>query len=113
MKFKDSEYKVLKVLESKPNITQRGLASELGISLGKTHYVLKALIDRGWVKLENFKRSDKKLGYLYVLTPTGILKKSVLARNFLEIKTQEYEKLKKEIELLKKESEENQNPSKS
>ena len=74
---------------------------------------MKALIDRGWVKLENFKRSDKKLGYLYVLTPTGILKKSVLARNFLEIKTQEYEKLKKEIELLKKESEENQNPSKS
>ena len=74
---------------------------------------MKALIDRGWVKLENFKRSDKKLGYLYVLTPTGILKKSVLARNFLEIKIQEYEKLKKEIELLKKESEENQNLSKS
>ena len=76
---------------------------ELGLSLGKTNYVIKALVDKGWLKLNNFKRSDTKLGYIYLLTPRGISGKTILARNFLMRKSEEYNKLKVEIEKLKNE----------
>ena len=99
----DTEYTVLKVLENNPAMTQRQLAKELGLSLGRTNYVIRALIDKGWVKLSNFKRSDNKLGYLYLLTPEGIEKKSILAQNFLKRKSSEYNRLKDEIEILKNE----------
>ena len=99
----DTEYRILKILENHPTWTQRQVAHELGLSLGKTNYVIHALIDKGWIKLSNFKRSDKKLGYMYLLTPKGIADKSVLAQNFLRRKSEEYNRLKEEIEILKNE----------
>ena len=77
------EYKILKSFEENPHITQRQIAKELGLSLGKTNYVIHALIDKGWVKLGNFKRSDNKLGYFYILTPKGLMKNQHLHKNFL------------------------------
>ena len=99
----DTEYTVLKVLNDNPTMTQRQLSKELGLSLGKTNYVLHALMDKGFMKLSNFKRSDNKIGYLYLLTPEGIEEKPVLAKNFLERKSGEFNRLKKEIEILKRE----------
>ena len=99
----DTEYIILKILKDNPKMTQRQLSKELGLSLGKTNYVIHALIDKGWMKLSNFKRSDNKLGYLYVITSKGITEKRILAKNFLERKSAEYFKLKNEIEILKRE----------
>ena len=99
----DTEYLILKILKDNPKTTQRQMAKELGLSLGKTNYVVRALVDKGWVKLTNFKRSDNKLGYIYLLTPEGVSEKSVLAQNFLKRKSEEYNKLKIEIEMLKNE----------
>jgi MarR family transcriptional regulator, temperature-dependent positive regulator of motility len=103
MNQSDIEYTVLKVLKDNPAITQRQLSKELGLSLGKTNYVLHALMDKGLMKLSNFKRSDNKVGYLYLLTPEGIEEKSILAKNFLQRKTNQYTRLKKEIEILENE----------
>ena len=99
----DAEYKVLRLLKDNPNITQRKLSKELGLSLGKTNYVIRALVEKGWVKLDNFKRSNNKTGYLYLLTPEGVSKKSILAKNFLNRKSIEFNRLKEEIEMLKNE----------
>ena len=99
----DTEYLILKFLKDNPKTTQRQMAKELGLSLGKTNYVVRALIDKGWVKLGNFKRSDNKLGYIYLLTPEGVSEKTILAQNFLNRKSKEYNRLKKEIEKLKNE----------
>ena len=103
MNKSDTEYIILKILKDNPKMTQRQMAKELGLSLGKTNYVVRALVDKGWVKLSNFKRSDNKLGYIYLLTPEGIAEKSILAQNFLKRKSEEYNRLKKEIEILKNE----------
>lgn len=97
------EYRVLKQLEQNPNTTQRELAQELGVSLGKTHYLLQSLIKVGWVKLDNFKRSNNKLGYAYLLTPTGVVEKAKITKDFLKRKEAEYQQLKKEIMRLKHE----------
>ena len=99
----DNEYALLKILKDNPAMTQRQLSKELGLSLGKTNYVLHALIDKGLMKLSNFKRSNNKVGYLYILTPEGVEEKSILAKNFLERKSDQYNRLKKEIETLKSE----------
>ena len=99
----DTEYIILKILKDNPKMTQRQLSKELGLSLGRTNYVIHALIDKGWMKLSNFKRSDNKLGYLYLLTPEGVTEKSILAQNFLSRKLKEYNRLKEEIEILKSE----------
>ena len=99
----DTEYVILKILKDNPKMTQRQMAKELGLSLGKTNYVIKALVDKGWLKLNNFKRSDNKLGYIYLLTPTGITEKTALAQSFLMRKSEEYNRLKEEIEKLKSE----------
>ena len=99
----DAEYIILRILKDNPKVTQREMAKELGLSLGKTNYVVRALIDKGWVKLSNFKRSDNKLGYIYLLTPEGLSEKTMLAQNFLNRKSEEYNRLKKEIEMLKNE----------
>jgi len=100
----DAHYRVLKALESNPQLSQRELAQQLGISLGKTNYCLKALIDKGWIKAKNFKNSGNKLAYAYLLTPKGIDEKARLTLNFLERKRQEYETLRLEIEALTKEA---------
>ena len=99
----DAEYLILKKLEDNPHLTQRELSKELGVSLGKTNYIINALIDKGWIKLKNFKRSDKKLGYSYLLTTQGIAEKAMLAQKFLKKKSDEYNKLKEEIENLRNE----------
>jgi EPS-associated MarR family transcriptional regulator len=92
---------VLRLLETSPDMTQRDLAEALGVSLGAAHYCLKALAEKGWVKLERFQNNPKKLGYLYLLTPTGIAAKTALTSRFLKRKLREYEMLKIEIEQLK------------
>ena len=103
MDSSESEYKILILLEENPNLTQRQVAEKLGVSLGKTHYLIRALIDKCLLKLSNFKNSDNQIAYLYVLTPMGISEKSELARNFLSRKKEEYSKLKFEIEELTEE----------
>ena len=103
MNKSDAEYLMLKKLEDNPHLTQRELSKELGVSLGKTNYVIKALTDKGWLKLNNFKRSDNKIGYSYLLTPQGIIEKTTLARKFLKRKSDEYNRLKEEIEKLRNE----------
>ena len=99
----DAEYLILKKFEDNPHLTQRELSKELGVSLGKTNYIINALIDKGWLKLKNFKRSDKKLGYNYLLTAQGIAEKAMLTQKFLKKKSDEYNRLKEEIENLRNE----------
>ena len=94
---------VLRALETDPQQSQRQLARELGVSLGGINYALKALIERGCVKAENFRKSGTKVAYLYVLTPKGVAEKALLATAFLGRKLEEYEVLKQEIEALKSE----------
>jgi MarR family transcriptional regulator, temperature-dependent positive regulator of motility len=94
---------LLRLLEQHPEYSQRQLAVELGVSLGKTHYLLKALLGKGWVKAQNFQRSDRKLGYLYVLTPQGVRQRMQLTKTFLARKEREYEMLKSQIALLREE----------
>ena len=96
----EAHYRVLKALEANPRISQRQLATELGISVGKANYCIRALIDKGWVKARNFRNSDNKLGYAYVLTPSGIRRKSQLTIRFLERKRREFEALRREIAAL-------------
>ena len=93
--------RVLRALEANPELSQRQLAAELGVSLGGVNYALKALIERGFVKAGNFRKSGSKAAYLYVLTPKGIAEKSSLATAFLGRKLEEYEVLRQEIEALK------------
>ena len=103
MTNQELEYRALKILEQQPELTQRQLAKELGISLGKTHYLVKSFIDVGWVKLDNFQKSDNKLGYAYFLTPMGISEKAAITVRFLVRKRREYIALHNEIEQLQEE----------
>ena len=103
MLSEELELRTLKLLTENPHLTQRELASQLGISLGKAHYVLKALVNVGWIKLGNFRRSDNKLGYAYLLTPQGLAEKSAITRRFLLRKQGEYVQLRTEIEMLQRE----------
>jgi len=103
MSNQELEYRALKILEQQPDLTQRQLAEELGISLGKTHYLVKSLIDVGWVKLDNFQKSDNKWGYAYLLTPMGIAEKSAITARFLVRKRREYNALHDEIAQLQEE----------
>ena len=92
---------VLRLLEQRPDCSQRDLSQALGLSLGKTHYVLHALLDKGLVKARNFRRSDRKLAYAYVLTPTGLRERISLTRAFLRRKEAEFEHLQHTIAKLK------------
>jgi len=96
----DLQFRVLKLLQDKPDISQRDLASVLGISHGKMNYCLNALMDKGLVKLTNFQNSQHKFKYAYLLTPAGIAEKAALTGRFLKRKMAEYEALKAEIEAL-------------
>jgi EPS-associated MarR family transcriptional regulator len=95
--------RVMRVLEENPEASQRQIASELNVSLGGVNYCLKALVDRGLVKLGNFAKSDRKIGYAYLLTPEGMSEKAKITARFLKRKIAEYEQLQKEIEQLKAE----------
>ncbi len=99
-------HKIFKAIEENPEVSQRELASLLGVSLGKTNFCLQALMEKGWIKMQNFKNNKNKLAYAYLLTPSGIEEKARLTVRYLRIKMQEYEMLKKEIENLTKEVEE-------
>ncbi|TCV84255.1 MarR family EPS-associated transcriptional regulator [Sulfurirhabdus autotrophica] len=98
-------YKILKRLETEPEVSQRELAKELGISLGKANYCLKALVERGLVKVNNFRNNQNKKAYIYFLTTKGVEEKSRITVQFLKSKIVEYETLKCEVEKLQYEAE--------
>jgi EPS-associated MarR family transcriptional regulator len=98
-----SHFDLLRLLEQHPEYSQRQMAEAMGVSVGKTHYVLKALLNKGWVKAQNFQRSSNKLGYIYRLTPNGLAHRLQLTQNFLVRKEQEYLALKIEIASLREE----------
>ena len=100
----DTHLKVLRLLQANPRMNQRELAVALGVSLGKTNFCLKALLDKGLLKVQNFHSSKRKLAYAYLLTPAGVAEKTALAGRFLARKMQEYELLKAEIEALRQEA---------
>jgi EPS-associated MarR family transcriptional regulator len=95
-------YKIIKLVEENPNISQRELAKQLGVSLGKANYCLKAIMKVGLIKIRNFRNNQNKLSYAYILTPKGIEQKAAITARFLKSKQKEYDELKKEIETLKK-----------
>ncbi len=99
----DTRYRLLRLLTEHPEISQRELARELDLSLGKTNYCLRALIGRGWVKAQNFRNSQNKLAYAYVLTPIGVSAKLRASVDFLRRKQDEYVRLEREIAELRRE----------
>ena len=96
----DTYFRVMRILQENPDLTQRELAEKLGVSVGGLNYCLKALMDKGWVKMQNFQNSKNKFKYVYLLTPQGIAERVALTSRFLDRKMQEYEALKAEIESL-------------
>lgn len=103
-------YKILKLIETNPAISQRELARELDISLGKTNFCLRALMEKGLLKASNFRNSKNKMGYFYKLTPKGIEEKTAVTLRFLKRKIQEYERLKSEIDQIRADAESNYAP---
>jgi len=99
----DKYFRLMRILEATPDISQREMAKVLGVSFGCINYCLNALIDKGLVKIQNFNQNQNKFGYVYLLTPTGIAEKASLTSSFLKRKIDEYEALKVEIETLKSE----------
>jgi EPS-associated MarR family transcriptional regulator len=97
-------YRILKLLDSDPEMSQRQLARELDISLGRVNYCLQALIEKGFVKVGNFRNSNDKRAYLYMLTPSGIKAKAKITLKFLKVKIAEYETLRKEVSDLRREA---------
>ena len=98
MNLKEDQFYVLRKIHKKSDITQRDLANDLGFSLGKLNYCLKALKAKGLIKIVNFANNPKKFNYIYVLTPKGIMQKTKLTINFMKRKLKEYDELKKELE---------------
>lgn len=101
----DTYFRVMRILQENPDLTQRELAEKLGISVGGLNYCMKALMENGLVKMKNFANSKNKFGYVYLLTPSGMAEKAAITHRFLKRKTDEYEALKAEIEALKSEVE--------
>jgi EPS-associated MarR family transcriptional regulator len=99
----ETHYRLLRLLDARPEISQRQLANELGVSLGKANYCLQALLAKGWIKAEHFKNSRNKRAYCYLLTPEGIERKAKIAVRFLQRKTAEFEAIQQEIEQLRQE----------
>ncbi len=96
-----TRYQLLRILEDSPELSQRELARKMGLSLGKTHYCLRAVMEKGWVKARNFRNSGNKVAYMYILTPQGMAAKARITKRFLDRKIEEYERLKIEIEELR------------
>ena len=97
MKDNQDQFNVLRKIQKKPSSSQREMAGELGFSLGKLNYCLKALQNKGFVKIKNFQKNPNKLNYVYVLTPKGIAEKTKLTVNFMKTKMREYDELKAEL----------------
>ena len=104
MSKKQDKFQILKSLEQDSHLTQRQLSNNLGVSLGKVNYCVKSLIEKGFIKVNNFRNSKNKIQYSYLLTPKGLEEKTKLTLDFIRIKTQEYDVLKQEIESLKQET---------
>ena len=98
MKKKEDHFNVLRSINKNPSSSQRDLANQVGISLGKLNYCIKALKDKGLIKIKNFKNNPNKINYIYVLTPKEISEKTKLTINYMKLKMKEYDELKKEIE---------------
>ena len=96
----DTYFRVMRLLQEDPGMTQREMARRLGVSLGGINYCLQALVDKGWIKIQNFQRSERKMAYAYLLTPSGLASKAALTARFLQRKMQEFEALKAEIQSL-------------
>lgn len=101
----DTYFRVMRLLQDDPDLTQRELAQRLGVSVGALNYCLRALIAKGWVKMQNFGLSKNKFGYVYILTPRGVAERAALTKEFLKRKMEEYDALKREIDSLKSEVE--------
>jgi EPS-associated MarR family transcriptional regulator len=97
----DTYFRVMRILQENPDLTQRELAEKLGISVGGLNYCLKALMEKGLVKMKNFANSKNKFGYVYVLTPVGVAEKAAITHRFLHRKMAEYEALREELDKLK------------
>lgn len=97
--------RVLRLIEEKPRLTQREMAQELGVSLGKANYCLRAVLSKGFVKAQNFRNNKNKRAYAYLLTPEGITAKAALAKQFFARKLEEYDALRLELEKLQREAE--------
>lgn len=104
----ETHFRIMRLLQDNPDLTQRELAARLGISVGSLNFCLNALIDKGFVKMANFQKSKNKFKYVYLLTPQGIAEKVTLTSRFLQRKMAEYDALKVEIEALKAEASKNQ-----
>lgn len=102
---KEIHLDLLRKLEASPELTQRELSKDMGVSLGKINYCMQKLIEKGWVKISNFSKNPNKVSYIYLLTPKGIEQKTRLTFSFLAIKLEEYEMLKNEISKLKQDAE--------
>lgn len=100
----NTHYSLLKTLEENPGLSQRDLAKRLGVSLGKINFCLNALVEKGSLKIKNFRNSENKMAYAYLLTPSGVEEKARITVHFLQYKMQEYERLRGEIEELKREA---------
>lgn len=100
----ESQFKTLRELAKDGTLSQRDLSRKMGLSLGRVNYLINALLKKGYIKAERFKNSKKKIGYMYILTPKGVSEKFQQTQSFLQRKTLEYERLKIEIESLKKEN---------
>ena len=98
MKQNEDHFEILRKIQKKPESSQRQLAKELGFSLGKLNYCLRALQEKGHIKIKSFRKNPKKINYLYILTPQGLAEKTQLTLNFMKRKMKEYDELKKEIE---------------
>ena len=97
----DFDFELMREITDQPSASQRGLAARLGVSVGKVNYCLRALVEKGWVKADNFRRSDHKWAYAYALTPSGVGAKVQLTRDFLARKEREFEQLQREIAALR------------
>jgi EPS-associated MarR family transcriptional regulator len=97
-------YRLMRLLEANPEMSQRDVARELGVSVGKVNYCVRALVRRGWVKINNFRNSRNKLAYKYLVTPRGLEAKTIITMRFLRAKMDEYENLKVEIEQIRREA---------
>ena len=97
----DTYFRILRILQVRPDITQREIAQLLGVSTSGLNYCLNALIDKGWVKVYNFSESKNKFGYVYLLTPNGVTEKAALTRRFLKRKLQEYVEMRAEIDSIR------------
>jgi EPS-associated MarR family transcriptional regulator len=100
----ETRYRILKLLEAEPHASQRRIADELGLSLGRVNFCIKALVEKGLIKVNNFRNSERKRAYLYLLTPRGIEEKAVVTGRFLKRKLDEYESIKRELEELQLEA---------